>query len=361
MLVTVNGLAASPLAYMEVDSINITWIALYYVILATAVATSYKRKTSLIFKVPAQIKSGASQSAAFLWRLPMKWVVPPLAMVALLVTIVAATMPDDDIHVSFLNVGQGDAILVRQGNQQVLIDGGPSLQAINLELGRQMPFWDRTIELVVLTHPDQDHLAGLIEVLRRFRVERVLCPDIDDGPPLYGEWQKLIAVKRIEKMPAQAGQRIDFGDVTIRVLHPPSTLLANTGDDVDNNSIVLRLATGRVSFLLSADIRQEAEFYLIANRAELHSTVLKVAHHGSDTSTTPEFLSVIKPQLAIISVGADNKFGHPNQDVVERLEEKLGNESIFRTDQHGTVEFITDGERLWIRMTPELDWQDRDK
>ena len=105
-----------------------------------------------------------------------------------------------------------------------------------------------------------------------------------------------------------------------------------------------------VSFLFTADIRQEAEFELIADRADLSSTVLKVAHHGSDTSTTPEFLAVVNPRLAVISVGADNKFGHPSDEVLERLKERLDTENIYRTDRHGTVEFVTDGERLWVKV-----------
>jgi len=105
-----------------------------------------------------------------------------------------------------------------------------------------------------------------------------------------------------------------------------------------------------VSFLLTADIRQEAEFELIADRAELSSTVLKIAHHGSDTSTTPEFLAVANPRLAIISVGADNKFGHPSDEVLDRLKERLDPENIYRTDEQGTIEFTTDGERLWVEV-----------
>jgi len=104
-----------------------------------------------------------------------------------------------------------------------------------------------------------------------------------------------------------------------------------------------------VSFLLTADIMWEAEFELLARRANLSSTVLKVGHHGSDTSTTPEFLAVVNPQLAVISVGADNPFGHPSDEVMEKLEEKLDSENIYRTDGHGTIEFITDGKRLWVK------------
>jgi len=277
----------------------------------------------------------------------VKWVVPPLATIAVLVWFSAAAMPDNRLHVSFLDVGQGDAILIQQGTRQVLIDGGPSPQAINLELGRQMPFWDRTIELVILTHPDQDHLAGLVEVLKRFRVEKVLDPDLDSDSPLYEEWQRWIVERGVIKTTARAGQQIDLSEATLMVLHPRDTP-QNTDADIDNNSLVLHLRASRVSFLLTGDIRSEAELQLIARRAALNSTVLKVAHHGSDTSTTREFLSAVDPQIAVISVGTENKFGHPSPDVMTRLEQQLGADNIYRTDHHGTIQFTTDGERLWV-------------
>lgn len=269
---------------------------------------------------------------------------------AILVSFLAVTMPDNRLHVSFLDVGQGDAILIQKGNQQVIIDGGPSPQAIGLGLGRKIPFWDRTIEMVILTHPSADHATGLVEVLNRYRVKQVLYPDLDFGSGIYDEWLRLVKEKNIKYTIAQAGQQIDLGDgVIIEVLNPPEPLLTGTDSDIDNNAAILRLSMGEVSFLLTADMMWEAEFELIYNRANLKSTVLKVSHHGSNTSTTPEFLAVVNPQLAVISVGADNKFGHPTPEVIARLEDRVDSENIYRTDEHGTIEFITDGERLWVR------------
>jgi competence protein ComEC len=260
-------------------------------------------------------------------------------------------MPDDNLHISFLDVGQGDAILIQKGNQQVLVDGGPSPQAIILGLGNKMPFWDRTIDLVILTHPSADHVTGLVEVLQRYKVKQVLYPDLDFESDIYDEWLRVIEEKDIERTIAQAGQQIDLGEgVVIKVLSPQIALLTGTESDIDNNGVVLHISMGELSFLLTADIMWEAEFELIARRANLTSTVLKVGHHGSDTSTTHEFLAVVNPQLAVISVGADNRFGHPTPEVIDRLEEKLGSENIYRTDEHRTIEFITDGERLWVRV-----------
>jgi len=271
-------------------------------------------------------------------------------VMAILVSLTAATMPDERLHVSFLDVGQGDAILIRKGNQQVLVDGGPSPQAIGLGLGEKMPFWDRTIELVVSTHPSADHVAGLIEVLDRYRVEQVLSPALDFQSEIYSEWLRLVGENGIEVTAAQAGQQIDLGGVIIEVLNPPLLPFTGTESDVDNNGVVLRLSLGEIAFLLTADTMWQAEFELIARRANLASTVLKVAHHGSDTSTTAEFLAVVNPRLAVISVGADNRFGHPTPEVIARLEDRIGAANIYRTDEQGTIEFITDGDRLWVKV-----------
>ncbi|MBA7561602.1 hypothetical protein ES708_03241 [subsurface metagenome] len=237
---------------------------------------SHRRQAStLTTKSLTPVKPGINKITNFVSKLPKKWIIPPLLVIAILVSVAAVTMPDDNLHVSFLNVGQGDAILIQKGNQQVLVDGGPSPQAIILELGE---------------------------------------------------------------------------GVVIRVLNPQIPHLAGTESDIDNNGMVLHISMGEVSFLLTADIMWQAEFELTTHRANLTSTVLKVAHHGSDTSTTPEFLAVVNPQLAVISVGAKNRFGHPTPEVMERLEEKLDPENIYRTDELGTIEFITDGERLWVRV-----------
>ena len=261
-------------------------------------------------------------------------------------------MPDDKLHVSFLDVGQGDAILIQKGNQQVLVDGGPSPQAINLGLGNKMPFWDRTIELVILTHPSADHITGLVEVLQRYKVKQVLYPDLDFKSDIYDEWLSLIEEKDIKYTLAQAGQQIDLGGgVVIKVLNPQYPPFTGTESDIDNNNgVVLHISMGKASFLLTADIMWEAEFELIVCRANLSSTVLKVGHHGSGTSTTQEFLAVVNPQLAVISVGKDNRFGHPNPEVMAWLEDRIGSENIYRTDEQGTIEFITDGKRLWVRV-----------
>lgn len=351
MLMIVGGFAALPTSSVEVGSVNTALIAVYYSALAIVVwLVSRKKLGDGASRARAWLKSGADKATDLVARLPKRWVIPPLLVIAILVWLAAAAVPDNELRVSFLNIGQGDAILIQRGSQQVLIDGGPSPQALTLELGERMPFWDRTIELVILSHPHSDHLTGLVEVLQRYQVEQVLYPDLADSSPLYQEWLELIEENDIEYTLAQAGQQIDLGDgVIIEVLHPPESLLAGTGSDLNNNSVVLRLSAGQVSFLLTGDIEQEAEFELISLPANLASTVLKVAHSGSYTSTTPEFLAAVNPLAAVISVG-ENPFGHPSGDVLARLEAELGTENVYLTSEQGTIEFITDGQRLWVTV-----------
>ncbi|MHA2380675.1 MAG: ComEC/Rec2 family competence protein, partial [Candidatus Thorarchaeota archaeon] len=190
---------------------------------------------------------------------------------------------------------------------------------------------------------------GLVEVLQRYKVERVLDSGVSYDSAIYQEWVRLIEIKGIESSVARAGQEIDLGSgVRMEILNPPERLWEGTSHDVDNNGLVLRLSWGNVSFLLTADIRAEAELELIMQRASLKSIVLKVAHHGSATSTSEQFLAAVDPEVAVISVGADNSFGHPSPEVRERLVDRLGEDSVYRTDENGTIELITDGERLWV-------------
>ncbi len=347
MLVMVNGFALVPLSFAEV-ALDLKAVWAYYAVLAAAMWLGANRIK--LAGLASEATTRLKPVSAFMSGLPMKWVVPPLLSLAILTSAGAASMPDDNLHVSILNVGQGDAILVQRGSQQVLIDGGPSPQAVCLGLGGRMPFWDRTIELVVLTHPHSDHLTGLVEVLRRYRVKQLLVPQIQHDSRLNDEWLRLLNAKNIKPVTAQAGQRIDMGNgAVIEVLNPQKPQPSDGESDVDNSAAVLRLRMGEVSFIFTADIRQEAEFELLSSRARVQATVLKVAHHGSDTGSSQEFLSVVSPQVAVISVGAGNRFGHPAGKTMTRLKNKIDEKQIYRTDRHGAIELITDGKRLWVR------------
>lgn len=339
MLLIINGFADMPIASVDIGGFDTIWLWVYFSVMGIILWTTSRRKNFL---------NDIDRIATSIGSVSKRWVVIPLLVVAILTTFVAFTMPDNKLHVSFLDVGQGDAILIQTPSRQdILVDGGPGSQAISSELGKRLPFWDRTIELVVLTHEHTDHLNGLLEVLQRYRVRQVLYLDTDEDSPQWQEWLTLIQEKGIKSTYAQAGQIITLGAeaMTIEVINPkPDSSLP-----VADNGIVLRICDGDISFLLTSDITEEAEFEIITRRENLNSTVLKVSHHGSNYSSCTEFLAVVNPKLAVISVGADNNYGHPGEETIERLSHEIGLENIYRTDENGTVEFITDGERLWVK------------
>jgi len=349
LLAVVGAFATIPLSFVRVAPIATAPVWIYYSALAAVLYLTRRRRASAIADTPPPAATpGAGRIAEILSSSPRKWLIPPLLTAAVLLS-AAAAMPDDNLHISFLDVGQGDAILIHRGTQQILVDGGPSPQDITIELGKKMPFWDRTIELVVSTHPSADHLTGLVEVVDRYRVEQVIQPEVDSQSSIYRKWLRLLEEKDTECLTARAGQRIDLGGgATIEVMNPQTPPLEGTYSDEDNNGVILRVTMGKASFLLTADTMAEAESELIARRASLESTVLKVGHHGSNTSTTPRFLAMVDPKVAVIPVGADNTYGHPTDEVMARLAEKVGTENIYRTDRDGTIEFVTDGEKLWV-------------
>ena len=357
MLMVVEGFAGLSIAYIETGSFSATYLWIYYVALAILIWAVSRYK--LLKRIEDDdntasnsLKSGGTRDKkqSFFLRRPFKIIAVLIVITGILVYSAINSAPDDNLHVSFLDVGQGDAILIQKGNTQVLVDGGPGGQSLNLALSGKMPFLDRTIELVVLTHPHDDHLTGLVEVLERYEVQHVLTTESESSLPLYAEWQRLIDEKNISYTLARRGQQIDIDGVIIDILNPQTTYFDETGTDTDNNSIVLNISYGEIGFLLTGDIGQYAELELIKERLIPQTTVLKVGHHGSDSSTSLEFLNVCRPQIAVISVGEDNEYGHPDVEVIERLIETAGETNLYRTDINGTLEYITDGSRLWLKV-----------
>jgi len=354
LILVVQGFDALPHSSVEISSVSAWYIWGYYAILVGVIALFNRRNQLADFssKLASGIKKVTKGIPKPHLGFSTKWLVLPLLIAAILVWAVALTSPDDKLHVTFLDVGQGDAILIQApSGKDILIDGGPDFQKINLELSEKLPFWDRTIDLVVCTQPQADHITGLVEVIQRYKVKQVLEPGLSYNSSIYQEWLNVVENKRMEHNIARAGQEIDLGSgIKMEVLNPPEGLFEETSHDVDNNGVVLRLTWGKFSFLFTADIREEAEFNLIGQRANLKSTVLKIAHHGSSTSTSQQFLAAVDPEVTVICVGADNPFGHPSPDVMERLIDRLGEDNVYRTDKDGTIEFITDGERLWVSV-----------
>ncbi len=256
---------------------------------------------------------------------------------------IAQQRPDGKLHLYMFDVGQGDALMiVTPDGKQIVIDGGEEPARLLREIGNVMPFWDRSLDLVVITHPDEDHLGGLPELLNRYDVAAVL----DSGSPadtdLYRAWQSMVHREGVSPLPALAGQQIEVGNgITISILAPRGTSFGNTNLD----SVVMELRYGDFCALLTGDIELESEQRLITEDVLEPCQVLKVAHHGSTTSTSTGFLEEVAPTYALISSGSGNPFGHPSAEVLARLEER--GTRIFRTDRQGTIHLFTDGQSLW--------------
>ncbi len=275
-----------------------------------------------------------------------------LAALAAILWFYLVTGSDGRLHVHFMDVGQGDSMLiVTPEGRQVLVDGGPDDMNAATSIGGKIPFWDRGLDMVVLTHPDEDHFRGLTEVLDRYDVDAVVDSGMDSENPLYVEWQRSLERRDIKPVTAYQGQTISLGrDTRLEILSPPPSRVGGAIPDSNNNGVVMRLVYGEVSFLLTADIEAEGESRLLRNvPSSLKSNVLKVPHHGSKTSTTPRFLAAVSPVAAVVSAGADNPYGHPHPDVTGRLEDTLGADMTYVTAQQGDIEFITDGKRLWVK------------
>ena len=254
------------------------------------------------------------------------------------------------LEVIFFDVGQGDAIFIETPQRhQILIDGGPDSKILE-KLGKEMPFWDRTIDLIILTHPEKDHLFGLLEVLKRYQVENILWTGVQRETPEAEEWEKLIKEEKAKIFLSKAGQKIIFSrkeaENFMDIIHPFEDLKGREVKDSNNTSIVSRLVFGNNSFLFTGDIEKEVEERLAEQNIFLDSDILKVAHHGSFTSSSENFIERVSPEIAVISAGKKNQYGHPHREVLERLE-KFGIK-ILRTDQMGNIRIFSNDKEYKI-------------
>ncbi len=256
-----------------------------------------------------------------------------------------ADFRDNSLKVYFLDVGQGDAILIRTpAGQNILIDGGPD-NSILEQLNDFLPFWERTIDLMVLTHPHADHVTGLVAVLKHYQVKKAIYTGVVHTAPAYLAWLKELARQKIPLVLIDRRQTISLAQGgRLKILYPEHSLAGQTAANLNNTSIVIKLEYKQVSFLFTGDIEAEAENELLASGQDLRAQVLKAPHHGSHTSSQLSFLKAVAPQFAVIEVGANNEFGQPSARVLRRCQ-KLGIK-VFRTDQDGSVAFFTDGYKI---------------
>lgn len=255
-------------------------------------------------------------------------------------------LSQDKLEVVFFDVGQGDAIFIETPkNQQILIDGGPS-SAVLEKLAKEMPFWDRTIDLIVLTHPEQDHITGLLDVLKRYQIKNILWTGVVRDTAEYKEWVDLIKKEKANIIIAKSGEKISFFEkLSFLVLNPFDDWRGKELKDSNPTSIVLKLAFGETSFLFTGDITKSIEKELVLgpaeHKAQLDSDVLKVGHHGSKTSSSDDFIKQVSPEIAVIPAGKNNSYGHPHQQTLDTLA-KYGIK-IFRTDIDGDIKIISNG------------------
>ncbi len=294
----------------------------------------------------------AGDGAGVRWPVPNPYITltaaVALGIAATILWIRVADSPDGLLQVHYLDVGQGDStLIVTPSGRQVLVDGGPDGDVTSLELADAMPGGDRSLDLVVMTQPDTDHSRGLLEVLDRYTVGAVLTgPDPTDSQAL-AEWEQRLGQHGITPVVVSSGYKIILDeDVELAILNPWADRLFG---DSNNDAVAIRLTYGNVSVLLTADIEAEAEQRLLTSGLPLSSTVLKVGHHGSSTSTTQGFLDAVSPAIAVVSAGIDNQYGHPAADVLSRLEAALGSQNVYRTDRQGTIEVNSDGQALWVQ------------
>ena len=295
------------------------------------------------------------------------------------------------LKVVFFDVGQGDAAFIEIGGlYQILIDGG-SGRGVLEKLSDEMGFWDKNIDLIILTHPEKDHLEGLIFVLEQCKVDDIVWTGVKRETAVFEAWQDALTQEErqgAEIKIAQAGQKIifslrplgkispflifgvqapretsgvesaetpeveelalpEFSLAIIEILHPFEDLEGTEPKDSNKTSIVAKLDFGETDFLFTGDIYDSQEKEMIEQGIDLKAEVLKLAHHGSKTSSSSEFLQAVLPQIAVVSCGKNNSYGHPHQQVLERL--KGDGIQVLRTDEKGDITIESDGRSLIIK------------
>jgi competence protein ComEC len=253
----------------------------------------------------------------------------------------------DRAVVRFLDVGQGDAILISlPDSTDILIDGGPDKKILE-KLGENMPFWDKKIEVMILTHPHADHVGGLVEVLRRYQVDQIYYTGALHTAPDYIAWLKEIKKQDIPMAIVDSEFALNFEDpqASLTFLYPRKSIQNKKFSNLNDSSMVVRFQYGEKKFLFMSDLETKGESELIKAKVNLKADVLKIGHHGSKSSSFESFLKKVAPKYAVIFAGVKNSFGHPHLITIRRLEKlKYG---ILRTDLLGTITLVTDGKTIY--------------
>lgn len=250
------------------------------------------------------------------------------------------------LTVSFLDVGQGDAIHVTTPDgYELLVDGGPSAQVLR-ELAADRPFFDKSIDVVIATHPDTDHVAGLVDVLERYEVATIIETAARSESPAAVAFAQSVQSEGARLINAQAGQTMQLGaSTTVRILSPRGDA---TNWETNTASVVVQIVYDDIEFILTGDAPRSIEDYLVNEYGDsLASEVLKLGHHGSDTSSGAAFLQAVRPAYAVVSAGKDNRYGHPRNEVLTRASQ--AGAQIVSTIDNGTITFQSDGKTVWLK------------
>ena len=347
MAVLAGFFAGVPGGVVTLDNVSVGWVWAGYALLACAIAVvSRRRWTPAVLPVVRALWEGPSR------RTEKAILLGVVAVFAVLPWAAADPAAADGglLRIHVLDVGQGDAMLLTTpAGASVLIDGGRDAGETISQVDEALLLDGLRLDMAVLTHPHADHSTGLMELARRGRFDAVLAPPVIPGES--AAWRDELDALGVEVTEAVRGMSVALpGGVALEVLNPPRPLLEGTASDVDNNAVALRVVYGDATALLMADVFVEGEWSMIDAGVDLSADVIKVGHHGSRTSTSQELLMAVRPSAAVVSVAADSPFGHPSEEVMERVAGSTGLTYLYSTAEHGSVRFSSDGIRWWASV-----------
>lgn len=340
----VQSLSALPFASIAV---NVSLAALwgFYALLGVVMLSSRPSLPligALLPRVRGLLSSSASTTAA----------AAALLVVGALLALALGSLPDGKLHVHFLDVGRGEAVLIETPDgQQALIDGGQDPTALLSALGQRMPFYDRQIELVVVTHPGDERVGGLTGLAERYRIAQVLQAPFPYASAAYESWLRTLQEHAVPVASAEAGARVDLGyGLTLDVLHPgPEPALTKAGElDVNSNSLALRLAWGDISFLLLGDASKAVQENLAASGLIQPASVVELPQGGKQAAFSQALLEAAQPQRAVVFTQRDDRFRDLSAPVEAAWVARVGAEGFQRTDLAGTVSFESDGHTIAV-------------
>ncbi len=263
----------------------------------------------------------------------------------------STSLPSGVIEVHFIDVGQGDSILIETKDSAMLIDAGENSKGVDVVNYLQLQNIKK-LDYLVGTHPRSDHIGGLDDVLNSFPVDKVLLPDVANNTSIFEEVLDTLDKKNLKITKPEAGDQYSFGDATFTILSP-----VNPYDNINDNSLVIKLNFGKNSFLFTGDAEKPAEKDMLAGSYDLSADVLKIGHHGSESSTSADFLAAVNPTYAVICVGTNNDYGQPKVETLRRIKEQ--GVKLYRTDMQGTIVFTSNGKNVSVN-TKDYDITDED-